>query len=150
MSLSNPLEGDIGKASARARQLAYMVYLQVAFLAATYVVGIWVTTEVQGAAITVPEVIEHGVASSGFAVLTGLVGFMAAVQGRRGVALANLTLFAVTLVGGTAGFFFLANTSDPLTIEATNLTMMAAVGFGMPVTGYSLATLMGAAKGAES
>lgn len=150
MSLSNPLEGDIGKASARARQLAYLVYLQVAFLAATYVVGIWVTTEVQGAsAITLPVVIEHGVASSGFAVLTGLVGFMAAVQGRRGVALANLILFAVTLVGGTVGFFFLANTSDSTVIEVTNLTMMGAVGFGMPVTGYSLATLLGAARGAE-
>jgi hypothetical protein len=149
MSVSNPLEGDVGKVSSRANQLAYLVYLQAAFLAASYIVGIWVTTEVQGAVITVPEVIEHGVASSGFAVLTGLVGFMAAVQGRRGVALANLALFVVTVVGGTAGFYFLGNNSDSTVIEVTNLTMMAAVGFGMPVTGYSLATLLGAAKGAE-
>jgi hypothetical protein len=148
MSLSNPLEGDVGKTSSRARQLVFLVYLQAAFLAATYIVGIWVTTEVQGAAITVPEVIEHGIASSGFAVLTGLVGFMAAVQGRRGVALANLVLFVVTLVGGIAGFYFLGNNSDSTVIEATNLTMMAAVGFGMPITGYSLATLLGAARGA--
>jgi hypothetical protein len=140
---------DAGKAPSAAKKLAYLVCLQGAFLAASYLVGIWLTTEVQGAAVTTPEVIEHGIVSSGFAVLTGVVGFLAALQRRRGVALANLVLFAVTLVGGTAGFFFLGNNSDPTVISITNLTMMAAIGFGMPVTAYSLVALMAAARGAE-
>jgi len=149
MSSSNPLAEDTTRASSGAKKLAYLVCLQGAFLAATYFVGIWLTTEVQGAAVTTPEVIEHGIVSSAFAVLTGSVGFLAALQRRRGVALANLVLFAVTLVGGTAGFFFLANNSDPTVISVTNLTMMSAVGFGMPISAYSLATLMGAARGTE-
>ena len=149
MSSSNPLAEDTARASQGAKRLAYLVCLQGAFLAATYFVGIWLTTEVQGASVTTPEVIDHGIVSSGFAVLTGSVGFIAALQRRRGVALANLALFAVTLVGGTAGFFFLANNSDPTVISLTNLTMMSAVGFGMPITAYSLATLMGAARGTE-
>jgi hypothetical protein len=149
MSHTNPSADEAGKASSRAKQLAYLVYLQAAFLAASYVVGIWLSTEVSGANITMPEVIEHGVVSSGFAVLTGLVGFLAFLQGRRGVALTNLGLFAVTLVGGTSGFNFLANNSDSTAIALTNLTMMAAVGFGMPITGYSIATLTEAAKGTE-
>jgi hypothetical protein len=149
MSSSNPLAEDATRASSGAKKLAYLVCLQGAFLAATYFVGIWLTTEVQGAAVTTPEVIEHGIVSSGFAVLTGSVGFLAALQRRRGVAMANLVLFAVTLVGGTAGFFFLANNSDPTVIFFTNLTMMSAVGFGMPITAYSLATSMGAARGTE-
>ncbi len=149
MSGPNPLTGDEGRSAARAKQLAYIVYLQAAFLAATYIVGIWLTTEVQGATIAMPEVIEHGVASSGFAVLTGLVGFLAALQRRRNIAIANLILFAVTVIGGAVGFYFLSNTSDTNVIEFTNFTMMAAVGFGMPITGYSMATLTGAAKGME-
>jgi hypothetical protein len=150
MSGPNPSDAEAGRVSSRARQLAYLVYLQAAFLAATYLIGIWITTEVQGASITTPEVIEHGVVSAGFAVLTGLVGFLAVVQRRRGVALANLVLFVVTLVGATSGFNFLANITDMTVIEITNLTMMAAVGFGMPITGYSLVTLTGAARGKEN
>lgn len=140
---------DTGRISSGAMKLAYLVGLQGAFLAASYLVGIWLTTEVQGAAVTTPEVIEHGIVSAGFAVLTGAVGFVAVLQHRRGVALANLVLFAVTLVGGTAGFFFLANNSDPTVISITNLTMMSAIGFGMPVTAYSLAASIGAARGTE-
>lgn len=149
MDSPNALEAEPRRASSRAKQLAYMVSLQAAFLGATYFVGIWLTTEVQGASITTPEVIVHGIVSSGFALTTGLVAFLAALQGRRGVALANLALFAVTLVGGTVGFYFLANNSDTTIISITNLAMMAAVGFGMPVTGYSLATLTGAARGTK-
>ena len=149
MSSSNPPAEEAARASSGAKKLAYLVCLQGAFLAASYLVGIWLTTEVQGAAITTTEVIEHGIVSSGFAVLTGLVGFIAALQRRRGVALANLVLFLVTLIGGTAGFFFLGNNSDPTVISITNITMMSAVGFGMPITAYSLAVLMGAARGTE-
>jgi hypothetical protein len=129
------------------RTLMILVYLQVAFLAITYVVGVWLTTEVHGATITLPEVVVHGVSSSGFALLTGLVAFLAAVQGARRVALANALLFIYTVVAGSTGFLFLGDTSSAAGITATNISMMVAIGLGMPITGYSLSQVARSARG---
>lgn len=123
----------------RARQLKYLVYLQVVFLAFTYAVGIWLATEVHNASITLPQVIVHGIASSGFALLTAVVGFLAALQGQKLVSVSNLTVFFFTLLSGAQGFAFLGNTSDSVQIMTTNLSMMGTIGLGMPITGYSLA-----------
>jgi hypothetical protein len=133
----------------RNRLLMILVGIQAVFLAVTYAVGVWLTTEVHGASVTTPEVIVHGIASSGFATLTGLVGFLAAIQRKRQVALANGLLFALTVVAGATGFSFLGDTTDATVIALTNLSMMIAIGLGMPITGFSLATLSGELRGGE-
>lgn len=133
----------------RSRWLIVLIGVQAVFLAATYAVGVWLTTEVHGATVTTPEVIAHGVASSGFATLTGLVGFVAAIQRIRKVALANGFLFALTVVAGATGFSFLGNTTDSTVISVTNLSMMIVVGLGMPISGFSLASLSGELRGGE-
>jgi len=133
----------------RNKQLMVLVVVQAAFLAVTYAAGIWLSTEVHDASITLPEVILHGVTSAGFALMTGLVGFLAAVERKRGISMVNLLLFILTVVAGASGFSFLGNITDPLGISITNLSMMAAVGLGMPVTGYSLAILSQQIRGGE-
>jgi hypothetical protein len=133
----------------RNRQLMLLVVVQAAFLAVTYAAGVWLSTEVHNASITLPEVILHGLTSAGFALLTGLVGFLAAVQRKRGIALANLILFVLTLVAGASGFSFLGNITDPTGITITNISMMTAIGLGMPVTGYSLSILSQEIRGEE-
>ena len=130
MSLQNP---------AQSRKLLYLVYAQAAFLSLTYVVGVWETLALHNASITAPEVVEHGVASAGFAVMTGVVGFVSALQGQRRVSYLNLGLFLITVAAGATGFLFLGNTSDATQTAITNVSMMATVAVGMPATGYSIA-----------
>jgi len=120
------------------RWLIYLIYLQAAFLALTYAQGVWTALNVHDFSITLPEVIGHGLASSGFALLTGIVGFLALLGGHRRVAYANIFLFVVTVFAGSTGFAFLANTTDPNQIALTNLSMIATIAIGMPITGYSL------------
>ncbi len=126
-----------------------VVVIQAAFLTVTYAAGIWLTTEVHNASITLPEVVFHGITSSGFAMLTGLVGFLAAVQRKRGIALSNSLLFALTVVAGASGFSYLGDITNTLGIGVANLSMMTAVGLGMPVTGYSLSILSQGGRGEE-
>jgi hypothetical protein len=133
----------------RARQLVYAVYVQALFLALAYIVGVWLTTMVHDASITLPEVIGHGVTSSVFALMTGLVGLLAAVQGRRRVSVFNTILFLITVFAGTSGFSFLGNPTDAGVISNTNVSMMAIVGVGMPVTVFSLANVSRVGRGAD-
>jgi len=147
-------EPRLGEASSRAvarrnRTLMILVVVQAAFLAFTYAVGVWLTTEVHDASITLPEVIAHGVTSASFGILTGTVGFLAAVQKIRGVGLANGLLFVLTVAAGATGFSFLGNTMDPTGISVTNIAMMTTVGLGMPVTGYSLSVLSREVRGEQ-
>jgi hypothetical protein len=133
----------------RSRQLTILIWAQAAFLAATYAVGVWLTVEVHGASITTPEVIAHGVASSGFATLTGLVAFLAAVLRKKGIAVANTLLFTLTVVAGATGFSFLGDITNAAVISVTNLSMMVVVGLGMPISGYSLSVLSEEVRGKE-
>lgn len=147
-------EARLGDATAttgarRNKQLMLLVVVQAAFLAVTYAAGVWLSTEVHNASLTLPEVVLHGVTSAGFAILTGLVGFLAAVQGKRTIALANGLLFAVTVVAGASGFSFLGDITNAMGISVTNLSMMTAVGLGMPVTGLSLSVLSHEVRGEE-
>ena len=136
------------EANARqARWLTYLVYFQAALLALTYAEGMWSALTVPSFSVTLPDVIEHGVASSGFALMTGVVGFVAALRGQRRVAGANLVLFVVTVIAGSTGFTFLANTTDPGQIAMTNLSMISTVALGMPITGFSLISVSRASKG---
>lgn len=131
----------------QAKWLVYLIYLQAAFLAVTYAEGIWAALTVHSFSVTLPDVIEHGVASAGFALLTGVVGFVAALRGHRSVAISNLALFAVTVFAGSTGFAFLGNTTDPGQIAQTNLSMIATVALGMPITGFSLIKISRASRG---
>jgi hypothetical protein len=123
--------------------------LQAAFLAVAYAVGVWITTKVTGASVTTPEVIAHGVTSSGFATLTGIVWFLAAVQKKRGIAIGNGILFILTVVAGATGFSFLGNNMDPTGILTANVSMMVIVGLGMPVTAHAVSVLSGEVRGEE-
>jgi hypothetical protein len=141
------------KAEARTRQarrLVYLIYLQAAFLVVTYVEGMWAALTVHGFSITLPDVIEHGVASSGFALLTGVVGFVAALRGQRRVAVLNLALFVVTVLAGSTGFAFLANPADPTEVAVTNLSMITTIALGMPITGFSLTKVSQESRGKPS
>jgi hypothetical protein len=144
----NPsLESTTDTLARQGRWLTYLVYVQAAFLAVTYAEGMWSALTVPSFSVTLPAVIEHGLASAGFAVMTGVVGFIAALRGQRRVAGANLVLFLVTIIAGSTGFTFLANTTDPNQIAVTNLSMIATVALGMPITGYSLIKVSYASKG---
>jgi hypothetical protein len=137
----------------KARQgkwLVYLIYFQAAFLAITYAEGMWAALTVHNFSVTLPDVIEHGVASAGFALATGAVGFVAALRGHRSVAICNLALFVITVLAGSTGFAFLANTSDPGQIAQTNLSMIATVALGMPITGFSLIKISRASRGDSS
>ncbi len=137
--MQESLESTAEAGAQQTRRLTYLIYIQAAFLAVTYVEGMWAALTVHNFAITLPDVIEHGLASSGFALMTGVVGFVAALRGQRRVAMLNLVLFAVTVLAGSTGFSFLANTADPTQVAMTNLSMITTIALGMPVTGYSLA-----------
>jgi hypothetical protein len=149
--MEEPILGGMNAMSGerRNKQLMLIIVVQAAFLAVAYAAGIWLTTEVHNASITLPEVVVHGVTSAGFAVLTGLVGFLAAVQKKRGVAFANGLLFVLTVVAGASGFSYLGDITNTLGISTANLSMMTAVGLGMPVTGYSLSILSQEIRGEE-
>ncbi|MDA4124309.1 MAG: hypothetical protein OK438_02475 [Thaumarchaeota archaeon] len=135
-----------GADEGQAKWLVYLIYLQAAFLAVTYAEGMWSALTVPSFSVTLPDVIEHGVASSGFALMTGVVGFVAALRGHRRVAISNIVLFVITVIAGSTGFAFLANTTDPGQIAETNLSMIATVALGMPITGYSLTKVSRASR----
>jgi hypothetical protein len=125
----------------RARQILYLIYLQAFFLVLTYIIGVWLGTELHGATITTPDLIVHGILASGFALLSALVGFLAYLQNQKRVAISNLALFFITVVAGATGFAFLGNNSSSDQILVTNLSMMTTIGIAMPITGYSLAKI---------
>jgi len=143
VSQSNRSESSSPPNPAHRKKLLYLIYAQAVFLSLTYVIGVYETLQVTNATFTTPEVIEHGIASSGFAVLTGVVGFVALVQHLRRVAFLNFALFMITLVAGATGFAFLGNTTDPTQINITNLSMMATIAIAMPITGFSIAAISG-------
>jgi hypothetical protein len=125
----------------RARQLVRLIYVQAIFLSLAYAAGVFVTFNVFGPSIGTSQVIGHGILASSFGVATALVALVASVQGMRRVALLNIVLFAVAVVGGTTGFEFLGDSSTFSAIENTNMFMTAVVAVGMPVTGLSLAAV---------
>jgi hypothetical protein len=145
--MAGSLESTAEANARQAKWFVYLIYLQAALLAVTYAEGMWSALTVPSFSVTLPDVIEHGIASSGFAIMTGVVGFVAALRGQRRVAIANLLLFAVTVVAGSTGFAFLANTTDPGQIAETNLSMIATVALGMPITGFSLIKVSRASRG---
>lgn len=116
-----------------------MLYIQAIFLALTYVFGIWLATVVgTKISVTQPDVIIHVTMASTFASLTAAIAFLAALQREKLVASLNLVLFLVMALAGFTGFALLGNVSSSSQITITNFTMIAAMGFGMPVTGYSI------------
>jgi len=141
------LESRAESGARHARRLVYLIYLQAAFLVVTYIEGMWAALTVHGFSITLPDVIEHGVASSGFALMTGVVGFVAALRGQRRVAILNLALFVVTVLAGSTGFAFLANPTDPTEVAVTNLSMITTIALGMPITGFSLTKVSQESRG---
>jgi hypothetical protein len=145
--MQDSLESTAEVGARQARRFEYLIYIQAAFLAVTYVEGMWAALTVHNFSITLPDVIEHGVASSGFALMTGVVGFVAALRGQRRVAILNLLLFAVAVIAGSTGFAFLANTADPTQIAVTNLSMITTIALGMPISGYSLAKVAHSSTG---
>jgi hypothetical protein len=129
------------------KPLLYLIYLQAISLAITYVAGIWLTITGQSISFYLPEVLEHGLASSVFVLLTGLVGFIAALQGQRKVSIYNFVLFLITVLTGSTGFALLGNPTDATQIGITNLSMLASVAIGMPITGFSLAKVSCISRG---
>jgi len=135
------------RATPRTRPLLYLIYLQAISLAVTYVAGTWLAITVQNVSSNLLEVIEHGLASSAFVLLTGVIAFLAALQGHKRVLMYNSALFFVTVITGSTGFALLGNPTDATQIAITNLSMMASVAVGMPITGLSLATLSRSSRG---
>jgi len=136
--------------SRRARWILYFVYLQALFLILTYIVGVWLGTEIHNATITTPDLVVHGILASGFALLSAVVGFLAALENQKRVAISNLALFFITIVAGATGFAYLGNNSSSNQILVTNLSMMTTIGIAMPITGYSLAKISRSASGLKS
>jgi hypothetical protein len=141
-------ESTTSAGTRQAKWLVYLIYLQAAFLAVTYAEGMWSALTVHNFSIGLPDVIEHGVASAGFALMTGVVGFIAALRHQRRIATLNILLFAITVFAGSTGFAFLANTSDPNQVALTNLSMITTIAFGMPITGFSLIKATQSSRGA--
>lgn len=124
----------------QSRRLLRIMYLQALLLAVTYVMGVWLAT-VMAAQITVtePEVVLHVTLACTFASITAALGFLAMLQRQRDVAVLNLLLFLAMVVAGVTGFALLGDLSSGAQVTMTNLTMATVAGFGMPVTGYSMA-----------
>lgn len=148
--MKDSMESTTSAGARQARWLVYLIYLQAAFLAVTYAEGMWSALTVHNFSIGLPDVIEHGVASAGFALLTGVVGFIAALRNQRRIAIANLLLFVITVVAGSTGFAFLGNPSDPNQIALTNLSMITTIAFGMPITGFSLIKAIQTSRGTSA
>jgi len=134
----------------RARRILYFVYLQALFMVLTYIVGVWLATEIHNATISTPELIVHGVVASGFGVLSAVVGFLAFLENQKRVAISNLALFFIAVAAGASGFAFLGNNSSSNQILITNLSMMTTIGIAMPITGYSLSKISRLARGLRS
>ena len=143
----DPSQSKAATSTPRIKPLLYLIYLQAISLAVTYVAGIWVAITVHNISFNLPEVLEHGLASSVFVLLTGLVGFIAALQGEKKVSMYNFVLFLITVLTGSTGFALLGNPGDATQIAITNLSMMASVAIGMPVTGFSLAKVSRISRG---
>ena len=124
----------------QSRRLLRIMYLQALLLAVTYVMGVWLAT-VMAAQITVtePEVVLHVTLACTFASITAALGFLAMLQRQRDVAVLNLLLFLAMVVAGVTGFALLGDLSSGAQVTMTNITMATVAGFGMPVTGYSMA-----------
>ena len=142
-----PLQSKAVTSTPATKPLLYLIYLQAFSLALTYVAGIWVTLTVHNISFDLPEVLEHGLVSSVFVLSTALVGFMAALQGQRKVSIYNFVLFLITVLTGSTGFMLLGNPADATQIAITNLSMVASVAIGMPITGFSLAKVSRISRG---
>ncbi len=126
------------------QRLLRLMYIQAVFLGLTYVFGIWLATVVgTKISVTQPDVIIHVTMASTFASLTAAVAFLAALQREKLIAGLNLLLFLVMVLAGFTGFTLLGNVSSASQITITNFTMIAVMGFGMPVTGYSIFKVTG-------
>ncbi len=122
----------------RLQWILYFNYAQIVFLALTYLLGVWLGTEVHNSTITTPEFIVHGLLASTFSLLSAIVGFLALLENERKVGFLNLFLFFITVLAGASGFAFLGNNSSANQILQTNLSMMATIAIAMPVTAYTL------------
>jgi len=147
--MEGSLESTTNAGSRQAKWLVYLIYFQAAFLAITYAEGMWSALTVHNFSITLPDVIEHGVASAGFALMTGVVAFIAALRKQRRIAISNLFLFVVTVVAGSTGFAFLASPADPGQVAQTNLSMITTIALGMPITGFSLVKASQTSRGSS-
>ena len=124
------------------RRLLHVLYIQAIFLGLTYVLGVWLATIVgTKISVTQPDVIIHVTMASTFASFTAATAFLAALQREKLIASLNLMLFLVMVAAGFTGFALLGNISSSSQITITNFTMIAAMGFGMPVTGCSISKL---------
>ena len=122
------------------RRLLHLMYIQALFLGLTYVFGIWLATVVgTHISFTQLDLIMHVTMASIFASLTAAAAFVAMLQREKLVASLNLVLFLVMVLAGFTGFVLLGNISSANQFTITNFAMMGAIGFGMPVTGYSIA-----------
>ena len=121
------------------KRLLTLMYAQAFFLAVTYAMGVWLAVAMASSiGVTQPEVVVHVVLASTLASLTVSLGFLAVLQRQRDIALLNIAFFLVIVLAGVAGFMLLGDTSSGGQVTATNLTMIAVAGFGMPITGYSM------------
>ena len=147
MKMPGPLQSKAATSTPGVKPLLYLIYLQAASLAVTYVAGIWVAFTAHNISFSLPEVVEHGLASSVFLLSTGLVGFIAALEGQRKVSVYNFVLFVIMLLTGSTGFALLGNPTDSTQVAITNLSMMASVAIGMPITAFSLAKVSRISRG---
>lgn len=122
----------------RFRWILYFLYAQILLLALTYIVGVWLGTEIHNATINTPDLIIHGALASGFGLTSAVVGFLALLENQRRVGISNIALFLITVIAGATGFAFLGNNSSSNQILVTNISMMTTIGIAMLVTGYSL------------
>jgi hypothetical protein len=127
----------------RLRLILFLVYAQAFLLAITYIVGVWLATEIHNATISTPELVAHGVLASGFALISAVIGFLGALENQKRIAASNLIVFFITVFAGSSGFALLGNNSSSSQILATNIAMMTAIGIAMPVSGYTLTKLSG-------
>ena len=141
------LQSKAAASAPRTKPLLYLIYIQVISLVLTYAAGIWVTITVHNISFDLPDVLEHGLAASVFVLSTALVGFIAALQGQRKISIYNFALFLITVLTGSTGFMLLGNPADATQIAITNLSMLASVAIGMPITGFSLAKVSRISKG---
>lgn len=139
--LSNAEEAKPSSENKRLKLILYLVYAQAFLLALTFMVGVWLATEIHNATISTPELIVHGVLASCFALLSAVVGFLSALENQKRIAISNICLFFLTVIAGSSGFALLGNNSSSDQILVTNLSMMVTIGIAMPITGYSFAKL---------
>jgi hypothetical protein len=132
---------DIKQAN-RGRILVRLIYLQALFLIFAYVIGVWQALIIHQATIISPYIISHAFMAGSFAALSGTIGLLARFQDLKNVSNLNLGLFFITVFGGASGLAYLGDQIGTIR-NITNLSMITVIGVGMPITGYSLAQILG-------